>query len=124
MASRRSRAIGLGIVASMILVLGTVAGGLVVIRHDGGIIDEWYCSQGERPIYYAEGGSDCLAAGRALPTGAHLDPLGNRPLRCDGRWGWVEIEPLGTTRTRPDQGDRDCIRSDTPIPRGWEATGR
>lgn len=124
MASRRSTAIALGIVGSVILLLGTFAAGLVVIDHNGGVIDEWQCADGERPIYTDQGGGDCLKPGKPVPAGFHVDPLGNRPLSCDGRWHWVEIKALKTTRLRPYQSNVDCIRDDTLIPRGWVASGR
>ena len=78
--SRRTRTL---IVTSIVaaLVLTAVAGWAGYVRFVRGVplIDEWQCSDGEVPVVYAEGGSVCIDEGEEPPTGASLDPLGNRP---------------------------------------------
>lgn len=109
--SRRTRML---IVTSILaaVVLTAVAGWAGYVRFVRGVplIDEWQCSDGEVPVVYAEGGSVCIDEGEEPPTGASLDPLGNRPFSCDGRWGWREV-----TNGEED----DCLRDGRPVPAGW-----
>ena len=72
--------------------------------------DEWYCSKGEAPVKFQDGGGTCLPEGSKLPPGAAWDPLGNRPFSCDGRRGWTVIH-------RDDA--KDCLRDGLEIPEGW-----
>jgi hypothetical protein len=74
------------------------------------LIDEWYCSKGEAPVDFEGGGGACFPEGGALPAGAAWDPLGNRPLSCDGRRGWTVIH-RGLAE--------DCLRDGEELPEGW-----
>lgn len=109
--SRRTRNL---IVASILaaVVLTVVAGWAGYVRFVRGVplIDEWQCSDGEVPVSYADGGSVCIAEGADPPAGATLDPLGNRPLSCDDRWGW---------RVVTNGEDEDCLRDGRAVPVGW-----
>jgi hypothetical protein len=72
--------------------------------------DEWHCKKGEAPVESIDGGRGCLSNGRDLPAGTRWDPLGNRPLFCEGRRGWTVIH-------RDD--DEDCLRDGLHMPSGW-----
>lgn len=97
--------VGIGVFAAYLAISGTP------------LIDEWQCKNDEAPVLWDDGpGSYCEVEGRELPAGAHWDPLGNRPLQCADRWGWVEVVPTGQ---RPG-GDTDCYPSDQELPEGWE----
>lgn len=95
-----------------LLVLGT---GYVRFVRGVPLMDEWQCSQGEAPIIYAEGGSNCAPSGARLPRNARWDPLGNRPFSCTNRWGWTVIH----------RGQvEECLRDGLPMPAGWTASPR
>ena len=88
------------------------AGHRLYVREIRGVplVDEWHCSEGEVPVDFAEGGSDCFSEREALPSGAVPDPFGNRPFSCDERWGWTVV----TDGTRDD-----CLRDGRALPEGW-----
>ena len=88
------------------------AGHTIYVREIRGVplVDEWQCSDGEIPVDFAEGGSDCVREDD-VPPGATPDPLGNRPFSCDERWGWTVIT---------DGSDEDCLRDGRPLPEGWD----
>src|SRR5688500_17303696 len=92
------------IIASAVLVPVLIAVGFFVYQFvyiGAPLWDEWHCSKGEAPVDFPGGGTVCLSKGRNLPAGASWDPLGNRPVSCEGRRGWTVIH-------RGD--DEDCLR--------------
>ena len=72
--------------------------------------DEWYCSSGEFPVSFQDGGSGCYTQGDTLPAGSVRDPLGNRPFNCENRPGWRQIQ-------RGD--DNDCLKKGMALPSGF-----
>ena len=76
------------------------------------VYDEWHCKRGSTPVVDVDGpGSVCLDdSDRELLGERTFDPLGNRPLFCDGRRGWTEIH-----RGQED----DCLRDGLNMPDGW-----
>lgn len=73
--------------------------------------DEWQCSPGESPVYDLQGGGrSCFHEAGDLTAGATRDPLGNRPLSCDGRRGWTVIHRRVT---------EDCLQDGRQVPEGW-----
>ncbi|NPC95926.1 hypothetical protein [Nocardioides sp. zg-DK7169] len=81
------------------------------------LIDEWQCGDGEAPVLRDDGpGSFCEEEGSELPAGTHWDPLGNRPLTCEDRWGWVQVVPSGAA----SDADPDCFPDDRELPTGWQ----
>ncbi len=106
-----------GIVCLALSPLFAVAGVFVHLWLSGTpLIDEWQCADGEAPVLFADGGSWCQDEGSELPEGGRWDPLGNRPLVCHDRWGWIEVEAF---EPNPDRRDTDCVPDDRPIPEGY-----
>ena len=101
------------VVAAGVVTIGGLAAFLTVSGTP--LVDEWQCARGEAPVVHAGGGS-CAEKGAALPDDARWHPLGNRPLTCEDRWGWVEVVRTGA---RPG-ADTDCFPDDKGIPEGWE----
>lgn len=94
------------------LILGAAAWVYQVSYVGAPFLDEWVYSEGNAPVIYKNDrpGGYCLAHGDALRPGEILDPLGNRPLVCDGRRGWTVIQ----------RGQKsDCLRDGRELPDGW-----
>lgn len=75
---------------------------------NGPLIDEWHCSEGERPADNVSGGSACFPTEEDLPPDYTWHPLGNRPFDCNNRHGW---EPV----IHEASGETDCIKKTTPM---------
>jgi hypothetical protein len=106
--------------AVLLIAIGTCAGfGAAYLHgHPWLIDDEWTCSRGELPVVAEHGtGAMCLREGATIPAGFKVDPLGNRPLDCDGRSGWIVVQPDAGRRA-----ERSCYRADQPVPPGWHRT--
>lgn len=104
-----------GLLALTVLSVGGFAAYLAISGTP--LIDEWQCKDGEAPVRWDDGpGSFCEVEGRELPAGAHWDPLGNRPLQCEDRWGWVQVVPAEAGAGR----EPDCYPEDEELPEGWQ----
>ena len=100
-------------IASAVVVPVLIAVGILLYQFvyiGAPLWDEWYCSKGQAPVEFDDGGRICKSKGAALPDGASWDPLGNRPFSCEGRRGWTVIH-------RDD--DEDCLRDVLQMPDGW-----
>ena len=100
-------------------VLAGVAGATGAVSYFTGPIpiDEWQCARNEVPVFHGASivdGQSCLPPGAELPKGWTWDPLGNRPMACESRYGWYQIRPSG----KPG-GSYDCARSGEALPEGW-----
>lgn len=111
-----------GILGGLLALAALTVGGFAAYLALSGtpLIDEWQCKDDEAPVLWDEGpGGFCEVKGGELPADAHWDPLGNRPLVCEDRWGWVEVFPVDAG---PDAGT-DCYPKDRELPAGWQRAG-
>lgn len=102
-----------GTIAAAVVVAALVVTALLLYRFvylGVPLIDEWWCARGEAPVELRHGVGACLPKDSELPDGATWDPLGNRPLSCDGRRGWTVIH-----RGHAE----DCLRNGLEMPEGW-----
>ena len=84
-------------------------------------IDEWACEGGRAPYVMVGGGTACAKAGSELAVGATWDLLGNRPLVCDNRRGWVQVEFTGSPlQPGIGAGEQGCLHEGAPVPPGWQ----
>lgn len=113
---RRKGLVVAGILAVPVLLAAGFAGYLALSGTP--LVDEWVCSDGEAPVLLDGGGSACRPEGATLGEGESWDPLGNRPLSCDDRWGWTEVRATDGSAAAGD--DTDCLREDAELPAGYE----
>ena len=105
---RRSAMVASAVLIPVLIVVGV---SLYLFVYQGAPLwDEWYCSKGEAPVDFDDGGRACLSKGSTLPAGGTWDPLGNRPFSCEGRRGWTVIHR---------DGAEDCLRDGLAMPEGW-----
>ena len=112
---KTSRVVAVSVVSLLFVAVAIAGLAFVALWMFNPLGDEWQCSEGEAPVEYADGGSNCVAVDGTLPEGGTWHPLGNRPMSYNcGNDGWAPVEDL----RGPEVLD-DCISIYQPVPEGF-----